>query len=191
MGTTKNTTALAALMAVQRDLPKFDKGTQGHGYRYLDLPTLISGALPVLHKHGFVLRFVPGRDSDGRHTETAVIAHESGEAYQATMAADPLPASGRTNAVQALGSTSTYLRRYSLQAVLGICAEVDMDAATPRQVNGNGNGEETLAQHFTKRMNVAVEAKASKEACAEIHESAVAEGLRWSKAGKCYVEVGA
>ena len=164
--------AHAALMAVQRGLPKLGKDTKGHGYDYLDLPTLMGAALPLLHDNGFVLRFVPGRDSEGRHEETAVLAHETGEAYQATMAAEPLKPWGRANAVQALGATSTYLRRYALQAVLGICAEVDVDAST-------ASADSELSQKFTNQFWAAKKAKASKEELTKIHGAAKAAGLRW------------
>jgi hypothetical protein len=82
---------------------------------------------PILFKHGFVIVQVPIEAPGGWQLQTRLI-HESGQELAASM---PLIVGTDRNAMQALGSTLTYARRYSLQCLLCLHAEDD---------DGNGSG---------------------------------------------------
>lgn len=76
-----------------------------------------------LSKHGLSLSWVP--KTNGTISVTTKITHELGHSEEATISA-PSDNSGSKNAVQAIGSTITYLQRYGLLALCGL-ATVDQD----------------------------------------------------------------
>jgi len=63
---------------------------------------------------------------------TCTLTHELGHSISVSMIA-PVDASGGKNAVQAIGSTTTYLQRYTFFAVTGLAADdgSDTDGDTP------------------------------------------------------------
>lgn len=68
---------------------------------------------------------------------TCIVSHVAGHSEQTTLAAAP-DDSGKKNSIQAIGSTVTYLERYTLFAILGL-ASTDQDddgraAARPKTI---------------------------------------------------------
>ena len=51
----------------------------------------------------------------------------SGESFETTISADVASNKGSMSMIQAVGSVITYLRRYSLSAILGIVTDEDID----------------------------------------------------------------
>jgi hypothetical protein len=74
---------------------------------------------PVLHDCGFALTFRTGNEADGRLRVTAVLQHERGHFEETTMAL-PFDTSGSKNNVQAIGSSTSYGKRYTACAILNI-----------------------------------------------------------------------
>ena len=72
---------------------------------------------------------------------TCVLSHKSGH-YEETTLSGPPDASGSKNAIQAIGSTLTYLQRYSLVQALGLAAGDDDDG----KAAGLGSSEPIDAQ---------------------------------------------
>lgn len=60
---------------------------------------------------------------------TCVLTHELGHSERTTLSAAP-DTSGSKNAIQAIGSTVTYLERYTLLAATGLAASEDDDGRT-------------------------------------------------------------
>ena len=85
-------------------------------FSYAPLDTILAAVRAPLSKHGLVL--VQTLDDGALVTS---LLHESGASISGRMA---LPG---TTDIQGLGSAITYLRRYAIQAVLGIAAEEDDD----------------------------------------------------------------
>jgi hypothetical protein len=85
-------------------------------FKYAPLDTILAAVRGPLSKNGLVL--VQTLDDGALVTS---LLHESGASISGRMA---LPS---TNDIQGLGSAITYLRRYAIQAVLGIAAEEDDD----------------------------------------------------------------
>lgn len=114
------------LLAVQRDLPAVLKArTQGHNGLYLSLPDLLTAVRPVLTQHGIVLS-QEGEVYDGQIAlVTRLTNAETGESIVESGWLLKDAPQGKMNANQALGSSSTYARRYSLMAVLGIIGDDD------------------------------------------------------------------
>lgn len=74
---------------------------------------------PTLHDHGFVLTFRSGVAQDGKITVTGVLGHEGGHTEETTITL-PHDSSGSKNAVQAVGSSTSYGKRYTATMLLNI-----------------------------------------------------------------------
>lgn len=74
---------------------------------------------PLLHKHGFSLSFRTGLTNDGRVSVTAVLLHCEGHREETTMVLGH-DSSGSKNAVQAIGSSTSYGKRYATAALLNL-----------------------------------------------------------------------
>src|SRR6516164_7368303 len=92
---------------------------------------------PILKRWNFSLSFRTGFDEAGRIKVTAILAR-SGHREETTMIL-PHDASGSKNAVQAIGSTTSYGRRYAASILLNIATRGEDDDAVsykaPRMVS--------------------------------------------------------
>lgn len=70
-------------------------------------------------------------DTNGRTTVTCVFTHELGHSEEVATLSGPADTSGGKNSIQAIGSTTSYLQRYTLLAGAGIVPEgLDDDGKT-------------------------------------------------------------
>jgi ERF superfamily len=118
--------ALAAAKAELRPIVKdqaVQKSTGGKLYGYESMAAIAAEIDPVLGKHGLYAIF-----PDAEHTEkhepnriyvTCRLCHRNGYSIEKTLDGPPDVGQNR-NAVQAMGSTMTYLQRYALRAILGL-----------------------------------------------------------------------
>jgi hypothetical protein len=113
----------AALAKAQGEFPQIHK-TQtadagSYTYQYVDLATILAAVRPVLAKNGLALvqRLEQGGTGPAIRTE---LRHSQGAVIAASF-----PIGERPTNPQQLGSLLTYLRRYAVQAMLGIAAEDD------------------------------------------------------------------
>lgn len=74
---------------------------------------------PILAAHGLVLSFRSGVAQDGKVTVTGVLSHNDGHSEETTMTL-PHDSTGSKNAVQAVGSTTSYGKRYTATLLLNI-----------------------------------------------------------------------
>lgn len=74
---------------------------------------------PVLIEHGFDLKFKNGTAPDGKVRVTTVLAHVGGH-EEDTYFDLPHDSSGSKNAVQAIGSSTSYAKRYGTIAILNL-----------------------------------------------------------------------
>lgn len=76
---------------------------------------------PLLASHGFVLTFRCGSTGAPEHrvTVTGVLSHEQGHSEETTMTL-PLDTSGSKNNVQAVGSSTSYGKRYTAGLLLNL-----------------------------------------------------------------------
>ncbi len=115
---------VTAMAAFQSESPKIIKDAKGHNSSYAKLPTVISIVAPELSKNGLSHSWTT-KCKDKQIEVTCKITHICGHCEQTTLSAEA-DATGSKNSVQALGSTITYLKRYTLEAALGL-AEADQD----------------------------------------------------------------
>lgn len=120
--------ALAKFQGLMRAIPKdktvdFQAGGKRIKYSYSDLATIIETIRKPLAEcgiaHSQTMEHVEGKDR-----LVTTLYHRSGERIQSTMSM-PMWADMKT-----LGSHITYLRRYALSAILGLCSDDDIDALT-------------------------------------------------------------
>lgn len=117
----------AAISAAQAECPTILKTAKGHNAKlYADFASITRAIDPVITKHGLAYRFRTRQD-DRIHV-TCVLSHIAGHTEENTLSGPP-DASGSKNAIQAIGSTLTYLQRYSLMQSLGLAASEDDDAS--------------------------------------------------------------
>lgn len=121
----------AALAALQPNLPIIDerggiKDRAGNIQSTYALWEDVNEAIrPVLAEHGFSLTFRVAR-ADGEIIVTGVLAHRGGHREDTTITL-PTDTSGSKNAVQAVGSSTSYGKRYTAFALLNITSTGEDD----------------------------------------------------------------
>lgn len=95
-------------------------------YRHEDLGEIARTVDPILAKHGLSYRFRTEQQDGGAVRVVCVVAHRDGHAEENALQAQR-DESGNKNNIQAVGSTITYLQRYTLKAALGLAASNDDD----------------------------------------------------------------
>jgi len=112
--------AQAAFPAIPRtrEVKVVTKTGQTYTFKYAPLDTIIELVRPPLSANGLAIaQLLDGEDL------VTLLLHESGAVLEGRVT---LPRNPGDN-VQQLGSAITYLRRYALQAILGIASEEDDD----------------------------------------------------------------
>jgi hypothetical protein len=117
-----------AMAAFKSDPPKILKDkvadfTTAKGrttYRYANLATVATAVGQSLSKHGLSASWKT--EQNGKVTVTCTITHEAGHSESCSLSADA-DQSGGKNAIQAIGSTISYLQKYSLLALTGLAAD--------------------------------------------------------------------
>lgn len=123
-----------AIAAVRAEIPTIAKNrevdfTTAKGrtnYRHEDLAGIAKTIDPVLAEHGLSYRFRTTAEPNEPITVTCIVSHELGHREENTLRAGR-DESGNKNSIQAIGSTITYLQRYTLKASLGLAASADDD----------------------------------------------------------------
>lgn len=121
----------AALAAMQPELPIVNerggiKNNAGKVQSTYALWEDINEAIkPVLAKHGFALTFRTGQ-KDGKIVVTGVLGHKDGHREETTIEL-PHDSSGSKNAVQAVGSSNSYGKRYTASALLNLTSRGEDD----------------------------------------------------------------
>ena len=81
---------------------------------------------PLLAEHGFALSFRTGTTTEGKITVTGILSHREGHQEETTISL-PHDSSGNKNAVQAVGSSTSYGKRYTATALLNITSRGEDD----------------------------------------------------------------
>ncbi|HHE72929.1 MAG TPA: hypothetical protein ENL34_11690 [Chloroflexi bacterium] len=114
----------AALSAFQGECPSIhhDKNVnipKGAKYTHASLGQLGRTVDPLLAAHGLSKTWTPSQSDKGAISITCTVKHAAGHQESATMTAPPDTGPGR-NSIQAIKSTTTYLRRATAEMALGI-----------------------------------------------------------------------
>lgn len=145
-----------AIAEAKAEIPPIVRNAKGHNdKRYADFAAIATVVDPIISKHGLSYRFRTTQTD--KIAVTCILSHKAGH-YEETTLAGPADASGSKNAIQAIGSTLTYLQRYSLVQALGLAATNDDDGKA-----GGGAGTVSLEQ-VESLVTLADEVGADKEA---------------------------
>ena len=120
----------AALSEMQMELPEIKQrgkieirgAVQSTYAKWEDINDAIR---PVLSKHGFALSFRTG-SRDGKIVVTGVLSHRAGHSEETTIEL-PTDTSGSKNSVQAVGSSTSYGKRYTASALLNLTSRGEDD----------------------------------------------------------------
>lgn len=131
----------AAIAEAKGEIPPIFKdkqvGFNQTSYTHESLGQIASVVDPILNRHGLSYRYKAAQDG-GRVSVTCVLSHRDGYSEETTLSAGA-DDSGKKNSIQAIGSTTTYLQRYTLKLALGL-ATTDRDddgaASEDRPVSG-------------------------------------------------------
>lgn len=119
----------ADLAAMQIELPRVIEHGEGHNKaKYALLEDINDMLRPVLHKFGFAVTFRIKNES-GLVWVTTVLSHRQGHSEETSIPL-ALDTSGSKNAVQAVGSSISYGKRYGICAMLNISTGDDVDGNT-------------------------------------------------------------
>lgn len=134
-------------------------------FAYATLDAVLAATRPALAKHGIALTQLV--DNGWLRT---ILIHESGESLETDLS---LP---NVESPQAFGSALTYMRRYAVVAILGVCAEEDDDGNAAEGNNVTGKADRPPVRSMSKTMPKDPPGVMRPEAAAEAaHEKRVRE----------------
>ena len=113
-----------ALCAFHKDVNTIHTTAAAQYGKFADLATVLSTVIPPLAKNGLCITQTFEPNSDGETFLVTTLHHTSGESIRSEL--EMVIGKGR-NALHDFGGSVTYLRRYSLLAIVGLAADVDTD----------------------------------------------------------------
>lgn len=118
----------AAIASAKAGIKPVAHNRKGHNNKtYADFSAYARAIDPVINEHGLSYRF--RTEQTDRISVTCIISHKDGHSEENTLSG-PADKSGSKNDIQAIGSTLTYLQRYTLTQALGLASSDDDDAAS-------------------------------------------------------------
>lgn len=129
-----------AMSEMRAELPKILKdhkvsfGTTN--YKHEDLGDMVESLNPVMSKHGLSFSWRTENPTLTTVKVTCIVTHRDGHSEETSLIG-PNDTSGGKNAIQGIGSSTSYLERYTLKAILGMASSHDDDG---NGGNSNGNG---------------------------------------------------
>lgn len=115
----------AAIAKAKAEIKPIYRNATGHNNKsYSDFSAIADAVDGILSSNGLHYRFKTAQTD--RINVTCILAHEEGHSEETTLSGPP-DATGSKNAIQAIGSTLSYLQRYSLVAALGLASARDDD----------------------------------------------------------------
>lgn len=122
----------ADMASMQIEMPSVAERGTGHNIKYATFEDINDVAKPIMSKYGFAISFKVVETDRGVRV-TGLLLHRSGHREETEMTF-PSDTSGSKNAVQALGSSISYAKRYIMSAMLNITTRGEDDngfAAVP------------------------------------------------------------
>jgi len=125
----------AAMAQFQAKCPTIDKTRSGHNTKYAGLAETLETVRSLMTECGLSHSWKTNVDQ-GFISVTCCVTHAAGHQECTTMTAGA-DDSGKKNPIQAIGSTTTYLQRYTLFAILGLASKEQDD-------DGNAFGRDAI-----------------------------------------------
>ena len=103
-----------------------DRNNNVTSYRHATLANVCNTIGPALSAYGLSIRWRTEQCEGGKIRVTCILAHSQGHSESVSLESTP-DASGGKNSIQAVGSTVSYLQRYTVLAVTGTATEEQDD----------------------------------------------------------------
>ena len=111
-------------------------------YKHAELADAVEAAVPALSKWGLSHQWNTEQSEGGLVTVTCFLTHRDGHSESTSLLASP-DTTGSKNSIQAIGSTISYLERYTFLAITGLAAKgMDDDGGPPAEPAPTINGEQ-------------------------------------------------
>lgn len=127
---------ILALAKFRKDCPDINKDAKAHTSKYSTLSNTLDTVKSTMQDCGLTHSWkteTEGKEEKKEVTVTCILTHTGGHSENSSLSGGLDLGPGR-NAIQAMGSTTSYLERYTLNAVLGITTrEMDDDGYGPNQ----------------------------------------------------------
>lgn len=128
----------AAFAEMQSEIPDIAERATGHNIKYATLEDINEQVKPILKKYGFGILFKVSQPEAAKILITGILSHRGGHSEETSMLL-PSDTSGSKNAVQAIGSSTSYGKRYVLCALLNISTRGEDD-------NGAAGGDKAVIE---------------------------------------------
>lgn len=117
-----------SMSRLQPKLPQIRKDAKAHNSRYATYEAVDKAIRALYTSEGFSVTYNSHKEQDGGVVYTGTLSHKAGHSITAEMVL-PADTSGSKNAIQAIGSTTSYARRYLLSMLFNLVfTEQDDDA---------------------------------------------------------------
>jgi len=128
-----------ALAMAQAEFGTAKKSVSGYNYKYADLEEVVKVSRPALTKNGLsvIQVIIPGVTVNGEKKPAVlktILGHKSGQYIESNinLVFNEQGQGKAKNVLQSLGTSLTYLKRYSYAALVGVMVEdEDTDGVTP------------------------------------------------------------
>lgn len=110
------------------------KNGSSYKIKYASLDEIVEVVRPILSAHGFSVNFKHDQENAANIRIVCVLRHRDGHSIENSMV---IPVAGGNNQAQAIGSTITYGKRYTLCSMLNIATGDDRDGFTVKAENAN------------------------------------------------------
>ncbi len=148
-----------AVANAKAEIPVIIRKATGHNSKkYADFAAIAAAVDPILGRHGISYRFRTAQTEKNITVTCVLFGH--GHSEENTLCG-PADSSGNKNAIQSIGSTLTYLQRYSLVQALGLAAADDDDGV---KGGGAGGGATISEDQFAQIAELADDVGADKAA---------------------------
>lgn len=117
----------SAFADMQPELPIIAKSGQAHNAKYAKWEDIVEDITPIIARHGFGISFRVKTENNALAV-TCVLSHRGGHREE-TGYILPLDTSGSKNGIQAIGSSTSYGKRYTACALLNIVTREEDDDA--------------------------------------------------------------
>lgn len=114
-----------AIAEAKAEIKPIVRTEKGHNGKYADLAAVENAVGPVISRFGLNYRHKAEQGPAGLKI-TCILSHKQGHREETSITAGP-DTSGSKNSIQAIGSTQTYLMRYTLLMALGLSTTKDDD----------------------------------------------------------------
>lgn len=130
-----------AFARLQAEIPTvIEKGRGDKGMSYARLEDIVETVRPVLQRHGFSLSHQTEWPDKSTIKVIGILTHEQGHERRSEFVASA-DQSGSKNAIQALGSSNSYGRRYTTKDLLNIVTKEEDDDGKKSSAPGEPDGK--------------------------------------------------